>query len=144
LGKPGTPAVSVDQATVMAKSAGTVLLVDDEDTVRRVAEKILTGSGYRVVAASDGEEGVAAFRFAPARFDVVLLDLTMPRVGGEEALRRLQEIRPDVRVLIMSGFSEQDTANRFLGRGVAGFLAKPFNAEMLLTKVGKVLAARSS
>ena len=139
-GKPSTPPAPVAQSVAAEKNDGTVLLVDDEATVRRVAEKILTGSGYRVVAASDGEEGVAVFRAAPARFDVVLLDLTMPRVDGEEALRRLQAIRPDVRVLIMSGFSEQDTASRFVGRGVAGFLAKPFNAEMLLTKVREVLA----
>jgi len=144
LDSPATPPASVAQAAAMEKGSGTVLLVDDEDTVRRVAEKILTSSGYRVVTAGDGEEGVAVFRETPARFDVVLLDLTMPRLGGEEAFRQLQQIRPGVRVLIMSGFNEQDTVNRFVGRGVAGFLPKPFSAEMLLTKLREVLAGPRS
>ena len=144
LDSPATPPASVAQAAAMEKGSGTVLLVDDEDTVRRVAEKILTSSGYRVVTAGDGEEGVAVFRETPARFDVVLLDLTMPRLGGEEAFRQLQQIRPGVRVLIMSGFNEQDTVNRFVGRGVAGFLPKPFSAEMLLTKLRGVLVGPRS
>jgi signal transduction histidine kinase/ActR/RegA family two-component response regulator len=144
LDTPATPVAPVAQVAALEKGSGTVLLVDDEDTVRRVAEKILTGSGYRVVAAGDGVEGVAIFREAPARFDVVLLDLTMPRMGGEEAFRQLQQIRPGVRVLIMSGFNEQDTVDRFVGRGVAGFLPKPFSAEMLLTKLREVLAGPRS
>jgi PAS domain S-box-containing protein len=144
LGEPATPPAPVLPVAATRKNSGTVLLMDDEDTVRRVAERILTSSGYQVVAARDGEEGVTFFREAPARFDVVLLDLTMPRMNGEEALRQLREIRPGVRVLLMSGFSEQDTASRFVGRGVSGFLPKPFSVEMLLTKLQDVLAVRNA
>ena len=138
-----TPPAPIVQATTLRRNSGTVLLMDDEDTVRRVAEKIMIGSGYDVVAARDGEEGVAIFRGAPTRFDVVLLDLTMPRMDGEAVFRVLKEIRPGVPVLIMSGFSVQDTASRFVGRGVTGFLPKPFSAEMLLTKLREALAGRN-
>jgi DNA-binding NarL/FixJ family response regulator len=65
-------------------------------------------------------------------------------MDGEEAFRVLKGMKPDVRVLIMSGFNEQDTISRFVGRGVAGFLPKPFSAEMLLTRLRDVLAGRHS
>jgi CheY-like chemotaxis protein len=129
---------------MIEKNSGTILLVDDEETVRRVAEKILTSSGYEVVSAADGAEAVAVFQGDPARFAAVLLDLTMPHMDGEEAFRVLKGMKPDVRVLIMSGFNEQDTISRFVGRGVAGFLPKPFSAEMLLTRLRDVLAGRHS
>jgi PAS domain S-box-containing protein len=142
LDQPATPPAPVAHASVLGKNSGTVLIVDDEETVRRVTTKILVGSGYEVVAASNGEDGIRIFRETPARFAVVLLDLTMPHMDGVEAFRLLKEIQPEVRVLIMSGFNEQDTINRFVGRGVAGFVPKPFNAEMLLTKVRDALANR--
>jgi len=139
---PSTPPAPVMHATIMEKNSGTILLVDDEETVRRVAEKILTSSGYEVVSAADGAEAVAVFQGDPARFAAVLMDLTMPHMDGEEAFRALKGVKPDVRVLIMSGFNEQDTISRFVGRGVAGFLPKPFSAEMLLTRLRDVLAGR--
>jgi PAS domain S-box-containing protein len=140
IGLSATPPEPVMQATIMEKSSGTILLVDDEEVVRQVAKKILTSSGYEVVSAADGAEAVAIFRNDSARFAAVLLDLTMPHMDGEEAFRVLKEIHPTVRVLIMSGFNEQDTISRFVGRGVAGFLPKPFSAEMLLTRLRDVLA----
>jgi signal transduction histidine kinase/CheY-like chemotaxis protein len=144
IGLPATPQAPVVHATMIEKNSGTILLVDDEETVRRVAEKILTSSGYEVVSAADGAEAVAVFQGDPARFAAVLLDLTMPHMDGEEAFRVLKGMKPDVRVLIMSGFNEQDTISRFVGRGVAGFLPKPFSAEMLLTRLRDVLAGRHS
>jgi signal transduction histidine kinase/CheY-like chemotaxis protein len=137
-----TPSAPGAHATTMEKNSRTILLVDDELTVRQVAERILTSSGYEVVAVADGAEAVAVFREDSARFAAVLLDLTMPHMDGEEAFRILKGIRPAVRVLIMSGFNEQDTISRFVGRGVAGFLPKPFSAEMLLTRLRDVLAGQ--
>ncbi len=135
-----TPPAPVMSAVVAARNTGTILVVDDEETVRRVAQKILTGSGFDVVVAADGEEGIEKFRATPKRFSAVLLDLTMPRMDGEEVFRLVQEIRFGTPVLVMSGFNEQDTMSRFVGRGIAGFLPKPFNAEMLLMKLKAVLA----
>ena len=140
--QPAIPSAPVAHATKMEKNSGAILLVDDEQTVRQVAQKILTSSGYEVIAVADGAEAVAVFRRDPARFAAVLLDLTMPHMDGEEAFRVLKETHPAVRVLIMSGFNEQDTISRFVGRGVAGFLPKPFSADMLLTRLRDVLAGR--
>ena len=139
LDQPATPPSPVTHAAAMGRGSGTILLVDDEEAVRRVAEKILTGSGYEVVSADDGSRGIELFREAPLRFSAVLLDLTMPRVDGEEAFRVLKEIDPAACILLMSGFNEQDTLDRFAGRGVAGFLPKPFGAEMLLAKLRAAL-----
>jgi len=141
-GRLATPPAPVFDVMAMQKGSGAILLVDDEMTVRRVAEKILRGAGYEVVTAGEGAEAVDTFRGGPSRFDVVLLDLTMPHMDGEAVFRALKEIRPDVCVLLMSGFNEEDMLDRFAGRGVAGFLPKPFNAEMLLAKLRDVLSGR--
>jgi len=142
LDQPATPPAPIAHAVTIEKGSGTILLIDDEETVRRVAEKVLHAAGYEVVTAVDGAEGVRIFRGTPARFAAVLLDLTMPHMDGEEAFRVLHSIEPRVPVLIMSGFNEQDTIDRFVGRGVAGFLPKPFSAEMLLAKLRGVLSGR--
>ncbi len=139
-----TPPTPLMNAVATAKNSGTILVVDDEETVRRVAKKILNGSGFEVVLAGGGEEAVEVFRKTSGQFAAVLLDLTMPRMDGEQVFRALQEINPKVLVLIMSGFNEQDTIDRFGGRGLAGFLSKPFNAEMLLSKLRAALAGQLS
>ncbi len=142
LGKLVTPSAPLVQANMRETCSGTILVVDDEEIVCQVAGRILQGAGYEVVVAKNGEEGVGLFRATPERFAAVLLDLTMPHLDGEEAFRLMKEIKPDVRVLLMSGFSEQDTVNRFVGRGLAGFLQKPFTAEKLRAKLHDVLTKR--
>src|SRR5262249_19902094 len=84
------------------RGAGTVLVADDEETVRVIAARMLEAMGFRVVLACDGRECVQKFRADPSGFRLVLLDLTMPHLDGEEAFRELRQIRPDVRVLLMS------------------------------------------
>ncbi len=122
-----------------ARGSASILVVDDEPAVRGVAVRVLRNAGYRVVEASDGATAVETVRRAPNDFDLVLLDLTMPRMDGEEAFRLMREVQPALRVVVMSGFNEQDTENRFFGRGLAGFVAKPFGAEALMAKVTSVL-----
>uniref|UniRef100_UPI004049BBE6 hybrid sensor histidine kinase/response regulator n=1 Tax=Cephaloticoccus sp. TaxID=1985742 RepID=UPI004049BBE6 len=120
-----------DSATPFAKvmdfrGSGTVLVVDDEESVRTVAARILERLGFKTALAADGREAVDLFRADPARFDLVLLDLTMPHMDGEETFRQLRMINPSVRVLLTSGFNQQEAINRFAGKGLAGFLQKPF------------------
>ena len=119
---------------------GTVLIVDDEETVRTVASRMLKAHGFEVVLAADGREALARFREQAGRFRLVLLDLTMPHLNGEETFRELRQIQPDARVLLMSGFNEQEAINRFTGKGLAGFVQKPFTPESLLAKLQAVLA----
>jgi CheY-like chemotaxis protein len=113
------------------KSSGTVLVVDDQFTVREVARKALELYGFSVVTAEDGARAIEVFREAADRIDLVVLDLTMPVMDGEEALRHLREIRPDVRVVLSSGFSEADAVREFAGERLAGFLQKPYTSRRL-------------
>jgi PAS domain S-box-containing protein len=121
------------------RGAGTALVVDDEETVRTVAARMLERLGFTVVLAGDGREGVEKFRAEPARYAFVLLDLTMPHLDGEEAFRQMRQIRPGVRVILTSGFNRQDAVTRFTGKGLAGFVQKPFELAALTQVIRGVL-----
>jgi PAS domain S-box-containing protein len=103
----------------------TVLLVDDEPMIRTLGRTVLEDQGYRVLLAADGEEAVEVYRSEPGRVDLVILDLTMPRLSGRDACRRLVQIDPNVRVLLSSGYAP-DTAGAVQEPGVKGFVAKPY------------------
>ena len=119
---------------------GTVLVVDDEPTVRAFAAEILVGAGYRVITADDGEQALRLLRGHTAAFDAVLLDLTMPRLDGGHTLLALRLLDPALPVVLMSGHSESLVAQRFAGHGVADFLAKPFAADELTRRIRTVIA----
>ncbi len=121
------------------RGAGAVLVIDDEEVVLKAARAALEKQGYRVTTASDGRKGVELFAASPESFDLVLLDMTMPVMGGEEAFRMLRQIKPEVRVLGSSGYSGQEAARRF-GEGLAGFIQKPYGAPTLCRAVGTILA----
>ena len=111
------------------RGSGAVLVVDDDETVRSVARHMLERSGFTVLTARDGAEGVAVFRESTEQIALVLVDLTMPTLGGEEAFRAMRQIRPAVRVVLMSGYSSQELAARYGAEGLAGFIQKPFRLE---------------
>ena len=123
------------------RGRGTVLLVDDEETVRAVTGKLLERLGLDVLTATDGQEGVALYRDRKADIAVVLLDLTMPHMNGEEAFRQLRQINPDVRVILASGYSESDIANRFAGKGLVGCIQKPYTLARLRSMLSALLPA---
>ncbi len=113
------------------RGSGTVLLVDDEETLRAVGREMLQELGYRVLLASDGREAVGLFRERHGEIDWVLMDLTMPHLDGEQAFRELRRIDPAARVIMTSGYTEQEISQKFLGEGMAGFLQKPFRVSDL-------------
>jgi PAS domain S-box-containing protein len=117
----------------------TVLVVDDEQIVRRSAKAMLERYGYSVVMAENGREAVELFRVLADKIAMVLLDMTMPVMGGEETFRELKQIRGDVRVVLSSGYNEAEAVRRFTGKGLAGFLQKPYSAVTLAEKVLSVL-----
>jgi len=117
------------------RGQGTVLVVDDEETVRAVTARILATLGFTAVLASDGKEGLDLYIKDPARFTLVLLDLTMPHMDGEETFRQLRQLNPNVRVILMSGFNQQEAISRFTGKGLAGFVQKPFEVGSIMTAV---------
>ncbi|MBU6399179.1 MAG: CHASE domain-containing protein [Verrucomicrobia bacterium] len=119
---------------------GTALVVDDEETVRTVAARMLENFGYHTILAPDGREALARIESATQPIRFVLLDLTMPRLDGEQTFRALRRLRPDLPILVMSGYSEEELAGRFAGPGPTGFLAKPFKPETLASKLQTLLA----
>ncbi|MFH1496862.1 MAG: response regulator [Verrucomicrobiota bacterium] len=125
-------------ATTPWQGSGQVLIIDDEPFVRSVADQIFKKLGFTTTLACDGLEAVEIVRASPAAFRLVLLDLTMPRMDGEETLRNLRALNPGLPVILTSGFNEQSTINRFVGRGIAGFLPKPFTVDMVIEQVRKI------
>lgn len=131
----------VDRAageTLKAKGSGTVLVIDDEEVVRNVTGRMLTRIGYTPLIAEDGPRGIEIYRAAKDEVVCVLLDMTMPRMSGEETLNHLQEVNPGVKVLLMSGYSEQEASTRFSGKGVAGFMQKPYTPQDLQLRLHEV------
>ena len=129
---PAAPAPAAEHPAPAWRGSGKVLIVDDEETVRSVAARLLEYAGFAAEPAADGAEAVAIFRRAPAAYAFVLLDLTMPHLDGEETFRQLRHIHPGVRVVLMSGFNHQEVITRFAGKGLAGFVPKPLDGRTLL------------
>lgn len=128
--EPADPVAARQGSEEGLRFAGTVLVVDDEPEVGEITEEMLRRFGLSVFTAQEGREGVETFRKHADEIDVVLLDLTMPGMPGEDLLSEIQRIQSDQRVVLMSGYSEELAASRFHGR-TAGFLQKPFTLEQL-------------
>jgi nitrogen-specific signal transduction histidine kinase/ActR/RegA family two-component response regulator len=122
---------------------GKVLLVDDESTVRDVGRQMLQRAGLTVLTAPDGEAALEVFR-REQDIDCVVLDLTMPRMDGEACFRELRRLKPGVKVILSSGYNEQDVINRFVGKGLAGFIQKPYVATELLVRVREAFEGQYS
>jgi DNA-binding NtrC family response regulator len=116
-----------------------VLVADDEVIVRQATKNMLERHGYLVVLADNGREAVDLFRILEDKVSVVLLDMTMPVMSGEDAFRELKQIRPDVRVVLTSGYNEVEAVRRFTGKGLAGFIQKPFSSARLVEKIRTVI-----
>ncbi len=120
---------------------GTLLLVDDEENVRSVINNSLKNLGFRVLMAGSGKEAIDLFKSRHKEVDLVLLDMVMPNMNGEELYHELRRIRPDARVLVMSGYSEDDVMDIFAGRNIAGFIQKPFRYTELRDKIYSILSS---
>ena len=129
------------EAPPLAERHGaTVLIVDDDETVRTVGAAMLGHAGYQVMTAADGVDAVQTFTEHHERIDAVLMDLSMPRMDGTACFAELRRIRPDVTVVLSSGYNEQDAVDRFAGSGLAGFIQKPYRASELLAAIAKAMA----
>jgi CheY-like chemotaxis protein len=123
------------------RGSETVLVVDDESTVRSVLRRILERDGYTVVLAEDGLDGVEKYRQRPDGVSLVILDMAMPRMNGSEAYEVLTAINPKLKVLISSGYSEEGRAAELIRKGAKGFLRKPYTSETVLAMVREILDA---
>jgi CheY-like chemotaxis protein len=116
-----------------------ILLVDDEAMALALVKRILVEAGYNVVCAQSGFECLDLFRNSPDKFDLVLLDLTMPMMNGEETFHRLRHIRPDVPVVLCAGFIQQEHLDRLVEEGLAGLLRKPLAPDEIVNHVRSTL-----
>jgi DNA-binding NtrC family response regulator len=130
----------MSQPAAEAVPVTTILIIDDEAAVRNVTRTLLERAGYRVLTASGGTEGVAAFAAEREAIDLVILDLTMPQMSGREVLAELMRLRATVKVILSSGYNNADTAP--VAPNVAGFLNKPFRFDELLRVVRAGLAVQ--
>ncbi len=121
---------------------GTVLFADDEDTVLAVGRNMLEYLGFEVISAEDGLQAVDLFRRNAEDIVLVVLDLTMPHLSGDEVYREIRRIRTDVPVIISSGFSRKDVMHRFAGKNLAGFLQKPYRLQDISTVIKDVLMVK--
>ncbi len=144
---PSAPAsVEAELRTREAEANGQgerVLVVDDEPDVARLLERMLEGRGYRVTSFTSSEEALAAFRSDPASFDVVITDHTMPRLTGVELARQLKMLRPNIPVILTTGYGDK-IESAPVGLGVDAVAGKPFDASSLVQTVHRVIAPSSS
>jgi two-component system, cell cycle sensor histidine kinase and response regulator CckA len=128
-------------APAAGAGTGTILLVEDEENVRRLLAHVLVRRGYQVIEASNGEEAVALFNRQTAAIDLLLTDLVMPQMTGRELAGRLQQVRPDLRVVYMSGYTGDVLVRTgALSRGMS-FIQKPLRPDVLAAKVREALDA---
>ena len=121
------------------QGSGTVLVVDDEEIVREVTARTLERYGFDVLLAESGRTAIDLFARDGHRVSLIILDLSMPGMSGEEALRELRKIRPEIDVIVSSGYSEAETMKMFDGQRVSAFIQKPYAASRLAETVKSVI-----
>ena len=114
-----------------------ILVVDDEESIRDLLRLVLTGQGYSVVTASGGEEAIEYLEAQP--FDLVITDLVMPTVNGVEVLRAAKRIDPNFPVIVITGYPSVETVTELVRLGAGDYLTKPFNVDVVIVTVAKLL-----
>jgi len=142
------PVAAISQPLPNISSAalpcGTILVVDDEEMVRSVCEAILERLGFKTLSAADGEEALLMMQKYSAEIVLVLLDLTMPKMDGFRAFQEMRRLRPDIRVILCSGYSEEKATEQFVHSGLNGFIKKPFQIDELQKKISETLRNTTS
>ena len=141
---PVAPALPVSSASGQSQSAPlgrgeTVLVVDDEESVRRVLKSTLEKGGYQVVQAANGREALTVYNELGPRIAAIVIDMTMPVLGGVPTMRELVKINPDVRIIAASGIPDNEASAKTIGRQMKEFLAKPFSSQQLLRAVNRAV-----
>jgi CheY-like chemotaxis protein len=135
-------AEAAEEADEAPGDGQTILVVDDEEPVRELARQVLERAGYTVLTAADGREGLDVYTSRRDEIAAVLLDMTMPRMNGPETLAALKQLEPSVRVVLTSGYHEEDATASLGGAGLAGFLQKPFRAGELASAIKRAVGDR--
>jgi len=131
------------QNTAVVGGTETILFAEDEQIVRDLVEGFLREAGYEVLCAADGEEALEIFSNRADAVDLVILDVVMPKLGGHDSFKRLVELRPGVKVLFISGYSQDSMHMEFVKQDQVRFVQKPFRRSELLSSVRELLDQRS-
>ncbi len=130
-----------EESLPQLKDSGLVLLVDDDETVRSIGRSMLEELGFEVLTANDGRDALNIYTKQRQQIRFVLMDLTMPHLDGEQAFREMRRVDAEVKVIMSSGYNEQDVSQRFIGKGLSGFLKKPYQLSSLQEAIRKLLAS---
>ena len=141
-GYPSTSETATCEVPESWRGNGTILIADDEEAVRAVGQEMLMHFGFQVLQAADGQEALDQFQEHQDGIHCVLLDLTMPELDGEQVFRAMQAMRPEIPVILTSGYNLPDITERFRSLGLAGFLQKPFDLAALREELAQVLDTR--
>jgi CheY-like chemotaxis protein len=142
--KAAEPLSSPTEAEQAPSSGGEILVVDDEESVCDLVTVALDRMGYHVHAARGGAEAIKIMAERGSEVDLILLDMSMPGMSGQETLERLRAVRPDVRVVVSSGYSESETLRAFGGSRLSGFVQKPYTVHQLEEQIRAALARPAS
>jgi CheY-like chemotaxis protein len=123
---------------------GCVLYVDDDPLLAHLGQAMLTSLGYEVMACTSGNEALQVFQQTPQSFDLVITDQTMPHMSGETLIRALRRIRPDIPIILCTGYSSSIDASKARGQGIEAFLMKPLSIDTLAPIVQRLLARRTA
>ena len=125
--------------TAITGGTETVLLVDDEESIRELGAELLDSFGYKVITASNGKEALEIYRVEKDRISLILLDLIMPVMDGKKCLEEILQVKSNAKVIIASGYSEHGPANGIMAAGAKGFVQKPYDMRELFTTIREVL-----
>ncbi len=120
----------------------TILLIEDEETIREVGRQMLSSLGYRVLTAGDGQQGIALYAARHSEIDLILLDVVMPRLNGPETFQQLRRINPQAKILLITGYSPEQVAAELLAQGALGIVQKPYERKELARAVRQALGSR--
>jgi two-component system cell cycle sensor histidine kinase/response regulator CckA len=128
-----------DTSVLPTGGTETILLVDDESSIRDLASRVLLKFGYTPITATSGEEALEIYSNRKDEIDLVVIDLGMPGMGGHKCVQKLLKLNPDIKVIIASGYSINGQVKDTLQAGAKGFVGKPYQIQELLGKVRDVL-----
>jgi CheY-like chemotaxis protein len=136
--EPSLPAIKLPQTQLL------ILLVDDEDIVRRSAGRVVRQAGHRVIFARSGKEALQIYAETQPRPDLVLMDLNMPGMTGDQAFKELKAMDPDAPVVFVSGYWDGELERELLSMGALGFVQKPYEAATLRDAIVQAMTAQAS
>jgi PAS domain S-box-containing protein len=135
-------AAAAAPAVPKRSTGGAILIVDDDEGILRVAKRVLEKNGYDILTATDGRMGCDLFRRHASELSAVVLDLTLPQMNGDDVFDEIHRLRPEIPVILMTGFDAENAKVKFAGRPWAGFLQKPFELSALVETVARTLSAQ--